>query len=355
MGTRWMELKAEHLFYFDRNTMQTALLGSGFEEIYVGSGKKVLSPEYVTNHFERYPVPAVTPIVRLAHALLPRGVRRRPIQVVASGIVVCARAREDAEAPRPKLSVIVPVFNEIRTVRRLLDAVLQKRLPDVDIEIIIVESKSTDGSREAVLEYQQRPRVTVILEETPRGKGHAVRTGLAHARGDFVLIQDADLEYDLEDYDALLEPLVSGRQAFVLGSRHGGRALKMRKFSDQPGLALLLNLGHRFFRMLVNVLFFVWLKDPFTMFKVFRRDCLFGLEFTCNRFDFDYELLIKLVRKGHRPIEIPVNYQSRSFNDGKKVSMFRDPLTWFRALVRLRFARIDPLAAIERLRRSSSV
>jgi len=350
MGTRWMELKREHLFYFDRNTIQSALQGSGFDEVYVDSGKKILSADYVANHFDRYPVRGFTPLVRFARAVLPRSLRMQPIRVVASGIVVCARARE--EVGRRRLSVIVPVYNEVRTVRGVLDALLAKRLPDVDIEVIVVESQSTDGSREAVLEYQHHPRVTVVLEERPRGKGHAVRTGLAQARGDFVLIQDADLEYDFEDYDALLEPLVNGRQAFVLGSRHGGSALKMRQFADQRLLAMGLNLGHWFFTTLVNVMFRLRLKDPFTMFKVFRRDCLFGLEFTCNRFDFDYELLIKLVRKGYRPIEIPVNYRSRSFKDGKKVSVFGDPLTWCRALLRLRFTRLDPLAVIERLRRS---
>jgi hypothetical protein len=87
------------------------------------------------------------------------------------------------------------------------------------------------------------------------------------------------------------------------------------------------------------------------MFKVFRRDCLYGLTFQCNRFDFDYELLIKLVRKGYRPVEIPVNYRSRSFREGKKVAVVRDPLTWIRALVRLRFSRIDPMGEVERMRR----
>ena len=90
------------------------------------------------------------------------------------------------------------------------------------------------------------------------------------------------------------------------------------------------------------------LRDPFTMYKVFRRDCLFGLTFACDRFDFDFELLIKLLRKGYRPLEIPVNYRSRSFREGKKVSVWRDPLTWVRALVRLRLARIDPLGEVAR-------
>jgi hypothetical protein len=95
-------------------------------------------------------------------------------------------------------------------------------------------------------------------------------------------------------------------------------------------------------------LFLQRLRDPFTMFKVFRRDCLFGLEFECNRFDFDFELLIKLLRKGYRPVELPVNYRSRSFKEGKKVRLFHDPLTWLVALARLRFVKIDPMNVVER-------
>ena len=188
----------------------------------------------------------------------------------------------------------------------------------------------------------------LILEEQPRGKGYAVRIGLKAATGDYVLIQDADLEYDLEDYDGLLEPLVAGRAAFVLGSRHGGRNVwKMRQFTGQFGLSLFVNLGHWFFVTLINVLFLQRLRDPFTMFKVFRRDCLYALEFECNRFDFDFELLVKLIRKGYRPIELPVNYRSRAFKEGKKVQMFRDPLSWLRALAWLRFVKIDPMKVVE--------
>ena len=176
---------------------------------------------------------------------------------------------------------------------------------------------------------------------------HAVRAGLARATGDYVLIQDADMEYDLEDYDALLEPLISGREAFTLGARHGGAAWKMRQFTGQPLLSLLLNAGHWFFTTMVNVLFLQRLKDPFTMFKVFRRDCIYGLNFKCNRFDFDYELLIKLLRKGYKPLELPVNYRSRSFEEGKKVSMVSDPLSWIKACFKLRFEKIDPMAEVE--------
>ena len=257
--------------------------------------------------------------------------------------------------PQPVLSVIVPAYNEAKTFGILMEALLRKNLTGFQMEIVVVESNSTDGTREAALKYKDHPKVKLILEEQPRGKGHAVRTGLNAAAGDYVLIQDADLEYDLEDYDALLEHLVAGRGAFVLGSRHGGRnVLKMRQFTGQRGLSLFFNFGHWFFTTLINVLFFQRLRDPFTMFKVFRRDCLSGLEFECNRFDFDFELLIKLIRKGYRPIELPVNYRSRSYQEGKKVSMFRDPLSWLGALAWLRWVKIDPMSVIGRTRNSGT-
>ena len=238
------------------------------------------------------------------------------------------------------LSVIVPIYNEAATVRQSLDAILAKSVPGWTLQIIMVESNSTDGTRSIVQTYNAHPRVKLILEDRPRGKGHAVRAGLAHATGDVILIQDADLEYDLDDYDILLAPLAAGRQEFVLGSRHGEGGWAIRKFSDQPFQALILNLAHWGFTLLINVALFIWLKDPFTMYKVFRRECLEGLTFECNRFDFDWELLMKLVRKGHRPIEIPISYKSRSFKEGKKISMFRDPLTWLWAVVKYRFVKL---------------
>jgi glycosyltransferase involved in cell wall biosynthesis len=246
-----------------------------------------------------------------------------------------------AVAPRPRvLSVVVPVFNERATAQESLDAIVAKTIPGWEIEIIMVESNSTDGTRDIVLGYKNHPSVKIVLEEKPRGKGHAVRAGFAHATGEVMLIQDADLEYDLADYDKLLEPIAAGRQSFVLGSRHGDGGWAMRKFDDQPLHALVLNTAHWTFTLMINVSLGIWLRDPFTMYKVFRRDCLDGLTLECNRFDFDWELLIKLVRKGYRPIEIPISYKSRSFKEGKKISMFRDPLTWLWALAKYRCVRL---------------
>jgi glycosyltransferase involved in cell wall biosynthesis/2-polyprenyl-3-methyl-5-hydroxy-6-metoxy-1,4-benzoquinol methylase len=348
MRQKWMEFKAEHLTYFNRQTIQTALFKSGFREVIVETGWKILNFDYIKMHFERFPVPIVTPVVNLIARILPKKWQSQHHRIVASGMMIFSRKAE--LRPEPVLSVIVPAFNEAKTFATLMEALLRKDLTGFQMEIVVVESNSTDGTREAALKYKDHPKVKLILEEQPRGKGHAVRTGFKAATGDYLLIQDADLEYDLEDYDALLEHLVAGRTAFVLGSRHGGRDVwKMRQFTGHHGLSLFFNLGHWFFTTLINVLFLQRLRDPFTMFKVFRRDCLSGLEFECNRFDFDFELLIKLIRKGYRPVELPVNYRSRSYEEGKKVSMLRDPLSWLGALAWLRWVKIDPMSVIGRM------
>jgi SAM-dependent methyltransferase len=355
LKNRWMEFKVEHLSLFRTATMQYLLYRAGFGQVVIGPGWKVLNLGYVADHFARYPVPVVSSLVQVVARLTPRPLRELNVPVVASGMAVCARPA--TVVGRPKLSVIVPAYNEAATFDALMRQLVKKELPGMDVEIIVVESNSNDGTRERALAYRDHPRVRLVLEDRPRGKGHAVRAGLDQATGDFILIQDADLEYDLHDYEALLEPLLHGRTMFVLGARHGGTAWKMRQFAGQRMLSGFFNLGHIFFTTLVNVLFGLRLKDPFTMYKVFRRDCLAGLTFACNRFDFDYELLVKLVRKGVRPLEVPVNYRSRSFGEGKKVSMIRDPLTWLWALVRLRLMKVDPLGDIarEQARRADSL
>jgi hypothetical protein len=245
-----------------------------------------------------------------------------------------AFGRMHARRARPRLSVIVPVFNEANTVAQVLEGVAARNIPGLDLEVVVVESGSSDGSRDIVARHQSDPRFKIIFEDRPRGKGHAVRNGFRHATGDVILIQDADLEYDLLDYEMLISPILSGRAAFVLGTRHAGD-WKIRKFARNH-LANAMNVAHWALAFAVNVLYEQSMTDPFTMFKVFRSDCLSGLEFECDRFDFDFELVCKLVRKGYVPLEIPVNYQSRSFDEGKKVRVLRDPPTWLRAMLKYR-------------------
>lgn len=337
MGSRWPEFKTEHLHYFDTQTIQNLLARTGFDKVRLTTNSKYLSLGYINKHFERFRVSLYTPLVSAITRLLPSVLEKRPFRVVSSGMNVLAR--KAALKPQPRLSIIVPVYNEKATVTMLLDSVMTKQLRGVDKEIIIVESNSTDGTREEVLRYKDVSGVVLVLEDRPRGKGHAVRAGLRQATGDFVIIQDGDLEYDIDDYDELLQPLVKYQKAFVLGSRHV-KGWKMRQFTNQPVVALIMNCGQILCTGLLNLACWQRLKDPFTMYKVFRRDCLDGLTLKANRFDFDWELVIKLLRKGYRPLEIPVNYRSRSFTQGKKVSFFRDPLTWIWALVRFR---LEPL------------
>ena len=255
------------------------------------------------------------------------------------------RRHDDAVAsPRPvrMLSVVLPVYNEEETIEEVLRNVLKVALPPgVGLQLIVVESNSRDRTRQMVQAYEFDPRVSLVLQDAPRGKGNAVRAGLRHVRGDVVLIQDGDLEYSVDDYSVLLEHIIAGDADFVLGCRHE-RGRPMREFEGAKGTSTLLNAAHWTFAALFNVVYGTNLRDPFTMYKVFRTECIDGLEFVADRFDFDWELVAKLVRRGYRPIEIPITYNSRGFDEGKKVRPIRDPLTWIVALVRFRFSHIPP-------------
>ncbi len=333
----WVEFQEPYLYYFGGANIQTLLFKSGFDRVILHAHRRVVTLAFLIKYLEGFPSRRIRVLLALARWLTPPPLKRCPVSVRGSHMMVVAR--KAPKTTRRKLSVIVPVYNEKATVAELMNRLLGKDIPGLDREIIVVESASTDGTRAETDKYQGLPGVKLIYQDRPRGKGNAVREGFRHATGDFILIQDADLEYDVGDYDNLLAPLISGQQAFVIGSRHAsdGSTWKMRQFNDMPLTAWLFNAGHVLFLMLFNLLYWQSLKDPFSMFKVFRRDCLYGLEFECDRFDFDFELVIKLIRKVYRPIEIPVNYQARSFSEGKKVRIFLDPATWIRALIKYRF------------------
>lgn len=259
---------------------------------------------------------------------------------VRAGNRVAVFGRSQLSADRAeKVSIILPVFNEHRFAAQVIDAVLAKQLP-VDRELIIVESNSTDGTREIVAKYEGRPGVRVVYEDKPRGKGHAVRTGLQHVTGTIVLIQDSDFEYDIDDYDALLEPLLQHKTMFVLGSRSLGLDdWKVRKYDATPIRGVLLNFGQVMFAKTYNVLYQQRATDVNTMFKVFRSECLDGLDLHSNGFELDIELACKLARNGNSPMEVPVNYVARGFADGKKIRFWRDAVPSYFALYRYRFSK----------------
>jgi len=249
-----------------------------------------------------------------------------------------------------KLSIIIPVYNEASTIVRLLEAVYNQELPNnLKKEIILIESNSKDNTRELVKRFikekksvNSKTEFKLILQAVAKGKGSATREGLSVASGDICLIQDGDLEYDISDYPILVKPILDGHADFVLGSRHlSAGSWKIRKFDESPIKSSIYNFGGAFFHGLFNLVYRVKLTDPTTMFKVFRTSCIQNVVFESNRFDFDFELVAKLVRLGYLPLEVPISYSSRSHAEGKKISLLRDPWTYLYAIFKFRIKRIE--------------
>src|SRR5262249_5788418 len=238
-----------------------------------------------------------------------------------------------------RLSVVMPVFNEATYVSSVLEELLGKQFV-IPHEVVLVESNSTDGTREIVRGFEGRPGLRVIYEDQPRGNGAAVRRGLEAADGTIVLIQDADFEYDLDDYDALLEPLIQRRTSFVLGSRSLGMDdWKVRRFAKSRVKAFLMNVAQLIFARTFNLLYQQRVTDVNTMFKVFRRECIEGVEFAATGFSFDIELACMLVKNGYSPMEVPVNYVARGFDEGKKINFVSEFFPSFLMFFKCRFGR----------------
>jgi glycosyltransferase involved in cell wall biosynthesis len=221
------------------------------------------------------------------------------------------------------LTVVMPVYNESQTVLRVIDRVLSL---DLDLEIVVVDDGSSDGTREllATLDHE---RVRVILHPHNMGKGAAVRTGFGHARGDLVTIQDADLELNPLEIPRLLEPVVEGRADVVYGSRFL-RGWKHRTWVNA--------FANWFLSELTNLLYGTRLKDMEACYKVFRVEWLRRFELKANRFDFEPEITAKFAKLGLRIIELPITYRPRDFTDGKKIH-WRDGFQAIYTLVKYRF------------------
>jgi ribosomal protein S27E len=274
-------------------------------------------------------------------ARVTRAIMNTPLEAISAPLrtghrVALFRPAERAAQPE-KLTVVLPAYNEERYVADVIEAVLRKPLK-IEKELVIVESNSRDRTREIVRGYEGRPGVRVVLEDAPRGKGHAVRSGLAAATGTIILIQDADFEYDVDDYDALLEPILQHRTDFVLGSRSLGLDdWKVRRYASSPVKGLLMNLAQVGFAKTFNLLYHQRTTDVNTMFKVFRRECLTAIELEGNGFELDIELVCKLVLAGYAPLEVPVNYVSRGFDEGKKINFWRDAFPSYGTFFKYRF------------------
>ena len=225
-----------------------------------------------------------------------------------------------------KLSVVIPVFNERPTVAEIIRRV-QAVDVGIDKEIIVVDDGSTDGTRE-ILRGLVSPGLKVILHEKNRGKGGALRTGFAEARGEIVLVQDADLEYDPREYPRLLEPILDGRADVVYGSRFLGGPHRVLYFWHY--------VGNRFLTTFSNMLANLNMTDMETCYKVIRREVLGKIELRSSRFGFEPEITMKLARLGSRFYEVPISYSGRDYAEGKKIGL-KDGLAAIFHLIRFRF------------------
>jgi glycosyltransferase involved in cell wall biosynthesis len=210
-----------------------------------------------------------------------------------------------------KLSVVMPCYNEIDTIRTIVAQVLAQPF---DIEIVIVDDGSKDGTREVLAELEAAHEgVRVFLQPHNQGKGAALRRGFREARGDIVLVQDADLEYDPAEYKTLVEPILAGKADVVYGSRFAGDSHRVLYFWH--------SVGNRMLTTLSNVVTDLNLTDMETCYKVFRRDVLAALQLEEDRFGIEPEVTAKVAQLGVRVWEVPISYNGRTYAEGKKIGL----------------------------------
>lgn len=209
-----------------------------------------------------------------------------------------------------KLSVVMPVYNERATLRQVVERVLAVPL---ELELLCVDDGSGDGSREILAELQQQfPQIRVLLQPKNMGKGAALRRGIQEAGGDFLVIQDADLEYDPSDYPILLDPLIQGKADVVYGSRFMGAA-------PHRVLYFWHSVGNRLLTLLSNSLTNINLTDMETCYKVFRREIIQSIPIEENRFGFEPEITVKVAKRRLRIYEVGISYWGRTYEEGKKI------------------------------------
>lgn len=226
-----------------------------------------------------------------------------------------------------KLSLIIPIYNEVE----LLETVLAKVRAAIPFkhELILVDDHSQDGTREILKKEEQKPDTIVVYHKKNQGKGAAIRTGLKHATGDIVIIQDADMEYDPRDIPRVIQPILDEKTNVAYGSRFLGSVEKMRL----PNFV-----ANKILAWLVSILYFHRITDEATAYKAFRRKVIESIDLKCERFEFCPEVTAKVLRKGEKIIEVPVVFTARSFEEGKKIG-WRDFIVAVWTLLKFRFSK----------------
>ena len=240
-----------------------------------------------------------------------------------------------------KLTILIPVFNEEKTIINVLELIKNHKFKDIYLEkeiIILLDLRSNDGTKEKILNFLENNEnfADLYIIEKP-GKGYAIKFGFKKAKGNYILIQDADLEYDINDYEKLLTPLVKNETNFVLGIRfnqENASPWKMRKIKDEKVYGFFLNIGGVFINWLMNFLYNVKIKDQASMYKVFDKKILNGIHLEADNFETEVELLCKLFKKKIFPLQIPINYKARSKAEGKKINFFKDGFSFIKVLIK---------------------
>ena len=223
----------------------------------------------------------------------------------------------------PCLSVVMPVYNEARTLNTIIELVLAQRPV---AELVVVNDASRDDSKQVLETWAARdPRVRVFHHSENRGKGAALRTGISQATSPYLIIQDADLEYDPLEYGVILGPILDGRADVVLGSRFMGGTRRVLYYWH--------SVGNRFLTTLSNITTNLWLTDMETCYKAFRREIIQGIRIEENRFGFEPEICAKIAQLGVRVYEVPISYSGRTYAEGKKIN-WKDGVSALRCIVK---------------------
>lgn len=235
-----------------------------------------------------------------------------------------------------KLSIIIPVYNEEKTVAQILEKVTTITIPHAKIEVVVVDDGSSDKSAEVITKFQKtHENYKFIKHEKNKGKGAAVRIGFAEATGDYLVIQDADLEYDPHEIEKLFKPIQQGKAQVVYGSR----LKRLPNFSrdERTPRFLLHYLGNKFLSLLTSVLYLHWVTDMESCYKIFPKKALENMPLHARGFEFEPEITAKLLKKGYKIMELPISTNPRGYDAGKKLDTVQDGKKALWALLKYRF------------------
>lgn len=229
-----------------------------------------------------------------------------------------------------KLSIIIPVFNEEKTIANVIQKVASITIPNAKKEIVVVD----DGSSDKTISKIDRKKVKLFIHSKNQGKGAAIKTGIEKATGDYIIIQDADLEYDPKFIPLLFSYVQKGEAKVVYGTRL--KRLPHLKKEERKARFLLHYFGNRFLSFVTSALFLTWITDMETCYKLFPKKALSGVRLNSRRFDFEPEITAKLIKKGYKIVEVPITTVPRSYGEGKKLRTFHDGAIAFYTILKYR-------------------